>query len=93
MRNTKYSNFQAARRGNVTVLVAVCLTGILGVTAIAVDGGLLLANRRAAQAAADAGALAAAIQTFTDWPSQTSVQQGLDPSGTARSSRHENRPR
>jgi len=55
------------RRGVVAVLIALVLTGLLGVTAIAVDGGLLQDNRRRVQAAADAAAMAAAAQMFAEY--------------------------
>ncbi|HBI42056.1 MAG TPA: hypothetical protein DDY78_04245 [Planctomycetales bacterium] len=70
------------RRGIVAVLVAVSLVAILGVVAIALDGGLLLDNRRSVQAGADAAALAAAEDFYANW----STNQGLDLSGTARAS-------
>jgi hypothetical protein len=67
------------RRGTVAVLVALCLTLLVAITAIALDGGLLLDSRRRAQAAADAAALAAACDLFKSYP----VNAGLDPGGTA----------
>src|SRR5215831_17708785 len=70
---------QQRRRGTVAVLVAICLTVILGIVAIAVDGGLLMEDRRQVQAAADAAALAAAIDLYNNY----STNYGLDPSGTA----------
>jgi hypothetical protein len=59
--------------------VAVCLTVLIAVTAIALDGGLLLDSRRRAQAGADAAALAAAADLFNRYP----VNGGTDPGGTA----------
>src|SRR5438876_713686 len=67
------------RRGIITVLIAVCLVSSLGVVAIALDGGLLLDNKRCVQAAADAAALAAAEDLYANW----STNKGLDVSGTA----------
>jgi hypothetical protein len=67
------------RKGVVAVLVAVCLTALLGFVAIALDGGMLLDNRRRVQAAADAAALAAAEDLYLNWR----TNQGLDPQGTA----------
>jgi Putative Flp pilus-assembly TadE/G-like len=61
------TNPQARRRGIVAVLVAVLLTGVLGVVAIAVDGGMMQDNRRRVQAAADAAALAAAAQMYAEY--------------------------
>ena len=70
------------RHGKVVVLVAVCLTGMLGVAAIAVDGGMLMSDRRQAQRAADSAALAAAVDLFTHW----NKNAGQDKGGTARES-------
>ena len=58
--NRRHSRRLSPRRGVVVVLIAVCLVVILAFVAIAVDGGGLLELRRAAQATADAAALAAA---------------------------------
>ena len=70
------------RRGIVVPLVAVLLVVLLGVAAIAIDGGLLLTDRQQAQKAADAAALAGAIDLFTNFD----ANQGTDPSGTAAAS-------
>jgi len=67
------------RRGTVAVLAALCLTGILGFAALSLDAALLHQDRRAAQAAADAAALAAAGNLFANWR----ANQGLDPAGAA----------
>jgi Flp pilus assembly protein TadG len=67
------------RKGVVAVLVAICLTVLLGFVAIALDGGLLMDNRRRVQAAADVAALAAAESLYLNWR----TNQGLDPSGVA----------
>lgn len=48
------------QRGQSLVLVALMLVAFLGILALAIDGGTLLSNRRAAQNSADAGALAGA---------------------------------
>jgi hypothetical protein len=71
-----------ARRGSVTALVAVCLTVMITVVAIAVDGGMLLTNRRQAQTVADAAALAAAGDLYKNW----AKNQGADPQGAAAAS-------
>jgi hypothetical protein len=52
------------RDGTVAVVVAVCLTGLLAVIALALDGGAFLDKRRQAQAASDAAALAAASELY-----------------------------
>src|SRR5437763_1432711 len=55
------------RGGNVAAVTAVCLIGILGVTALTMDGGLLMDKRRQVQAAADAAALAGASDLYYNW--------------------------
>ncbi len=67
------------RKGKVVVLVAFALLGLLGVTAIAVDGGLGMGDRQRAQAAADASALAAANVLY----SGALTNNGLDSGGAA----------
>jgi hypothetical protein len=51
---------QKLEKGQVIPLVVVMLFAIIGMTALILDGGSVLSNRRTAQAAADAGALAGA---------------------------------
>jgi Flp pilus assembly protein TadG len=64
----------------VLLVVALALLGLLGIVAIALDGGLLLSERRHAQAVADAAALAAAADLYKNY----AANQGLDPNGTAK---------
>jgi hypothetical protein len=71
-----------ARRGSVVTIVAICLTAILAIVALVLDGGLLLDERRQTQTAADAAALAAAVDLFTNYP----AKGGVDASGTAKES-------
>jgi hypothetical protein len=66
----------------VAILVALCLTALLGAVAIAVDGGVLMEERRHAQAAADAAALAAAADLFKHYR----TGNGQDAGGTAKTS-------
>jgi hypothetical protein len=70
------------RVGAVTVLVTVSLVTIIAIVAIALDGGMLLDNRRSVQAAADAAALAAAEDLYAKW----SDNQGLDVGDKAKAS-------
>src|ERR1700722_7028406 len=70
------------RRGAVVVLVAICLIAILGIVALALDGGMLLDQRRRVQAAADASALAAADDLFNNYV----ANNGSDVGGTAEAS-------
>ncbi|HXG12066.1 MAG TPA: pilus assembly protein TadG-related protein [Gemmataceae bacterium] len=76
------SKQRASRRGAVAIWVAVCLTVLLGIVAIALDGGSLLSERRHAQAVADAAALAAACDLYDNYW----LNSGDDPSGTAKAS-------
>src|SRR5262245_56932377 len=66
-------------RGAIVVLVAVCMAVLLSFVAITIDGGGLLDQRRRAQAAADAAALAGAEDLFRNTP----TSHGVDTSGTA----------
>jgi Flp pilus assembly protein TadG len=63
-----------SRRGIVLVLVAVLLPVVIGVMALALDGGLLYLQRQKAQSVADAAALAGAYQLYNG--SNFSVAQG-----------------
>ena len=56
------------RRGVVVVLMAMMLFIVLGVMAIALDGGMVRDNHRKVQGACDAAALAAACQLFVNYP-------------------------
>jgi hypothetical protein len=52
----------------------------MGFVAVAIDGGLLQHDRRIAQSTADAAALAAAAELYSNY----ALTQGLDPTGSAR---------
>lgn len=67
------------RRGSVAATTAVFMVLLVGITAIALDGGTLLGERRHAQGTADAAALAAAGDLYKNW----NTAQGVDSSGTA----------
>jgi len=73
------------RAGNVSVVVAVALIGILSVVALSLDGGLMVDKRRQVQSAADAAALAAADDLYLHWYTTrlSGGQSGLDWNGTA----------
>ncbi len=71
-----------ARRGMVAAQIAVSLTALMAMLAMVTDGGLLLAERRHAQATADAAALAAASDLYVN----RSTNSGTDPNGTAKAS-------
>ena len=74
----------ASRRpGNITALVVVMLVVLVGFTAIALDGGLLFDNKRRVQSAADAAAMAAATETFRNYPAIKANPATPDPGGQA----------
>jgi hypothetical protein len=84
MRLLQFSTRSGTRRGAVTPLVALCLMFMLpAIVALAVDGGMLLTERRRAQATADAAAMAAACVLYDYYP--VDQGQGLvgNPSGAA----------
>src|SRR5262249_28785131 len=70
----------ARRRGVVIILVALSLVALISIVALALDGGTLLAERRQAQATADAAALAAASDLFYNYWTYS----GADVGGTAK---------
>ena len=74
------------RRGNVAVLTAASLIALVGITAIAVDGGLLLDDYGRVQSAADTAALAAAADLYANYL----TGNGLDPNHTASQSATDN---
>jgi hypothetical protein len=71
---------QRRRRGAVVVLVALLLVALLGMTAVAVDAGFLQEERRHAQGAADAAALAGATVFFNNYQ-QMVATNGYGPIG------------
>src|SRR5262249_38917820 len=66
---------RAARRGAVAAQVAVCMAGMVLVTALVLYGGVATTERRHAQSAADAAALAAAVHLYNNRTSITSTTQ------------------
>jgi hypothetical protein len=75
---------RARRRGLVAILVALILTGLLGVVAISLDGGMMQDNRRRVQAAADAAVMAAAGQLYANYPAILASNSTItDPGGYA----------
>lgn len=70
------------RRAAVTPLTVLSLSLLVGVVALAVDGGTLMEARRHVQAAADAAALAGADDLYANYL----TNQGIDSNGTAQAS-------
>jgi hypothetical protein len=66
----------------VAAQVVLSLSALMAMLAVVADGGLLLVERRHAQATADAAALAAASDLYFYWYTNS----GLDPGGTASAS-------
>jgi len=56
------------RSGKTLILFALLLPVLLGLVGLVVDGGLVMANMRVLQNAADAAALAAAVDLKKHWP-------------------------
>lgn len=67
------------RRGAIAVFVVISLLVLLGVVAIAADGGVMLAEKRQVQAGADAAALAGVADLMKHFGSNA----GFDPDDTA----------
>jgi hypothetical protein len=51
-----------SERGQALILIALAIVALLGMTGLAIDGGMVMADRRASQNAADNAALAAAYR-------------------------------
>lgn len=68
------------RRGTVVVLVAIGLVPLLGIMAIALEGGYLMTERRRVQATSDAAVLAAADMLYRNYV----AYKGLDLNNEAR---------
>src|SRR5262245_22351435 len=68
------------RRGTIIVILAIFMVPLVAILAIGLDGGLLMGERRRAQAAADASAYAAAGLLYKNYQ----TNRGLDPSNTSK---------
>jgi hypothetical protein len=64
------------RSGAVLAQVALAMTALAGVLAVVLDGGMMLTERRRAQAVADAGAMAAAADLFARYLTSGGVDSG-----------------
>jgi hypothetical protein len=65
-------------RGQVLVIIALALVGLLAFTALAIDGGMVYSDRRHAQNAADAAALAGALSKANQGTDAEAIQAALD---------------
>ncbi|MGE5073357.1 MAG: Tad domain-containing protein, partial [Anaerolineae bacterium] len=61
--------------GQALILIVFAIVGLVGLTGLAVDGGLTYSDRRRAQNAADNSALAAALAGFRDRDPVTVAKQ------------------
>jgi hypothetical protein len=66
LRGVHPMNAHSTERGQVLILIAIGIVGIIGLVALAVDGGNAFADRRAAQNAADSAAYAATLAYVND---------------------------
>ena len=81
-------NIRKSERGQALILIALAIIGLLGLTALAVDGGVTYSDRRKAQNAADASALDAALAKIRggNWQSEgiaRAASNGFDNNGTS----------
>jgi hypothetical protein len=79
MRLTHLPPSHPRRTGKVIAWLVLSMAVIIGIVALTLDGGRMLEERRRVQAAADAAALAAGANLYSNWWSY----QGLDHGGTA----------
>ena len=89
MLRLKKSAAAKSRRGNVTILVTISISLLVGIVALTLDGGLLQDNKRRLQNAADGAALAAANKIFINYPTIAS-SNNADPGGQASAAAFEN---
>ena len=69
-----HTSIKSSEQGQIIVLIVVTLFIMIALAALVVDGGNLYLNRRAAQTAADAAALAGAYERCANKGSQTAVE-------------------
>lgn len=63
-----------SERGQVLVLIALAIVGLVGITGLAIDGSMILADRRHAQNAADTAALAGALAKIQAQETMTEIE-------------------
>jgi len=83
MRNRKINNEQ----GQAMVLLVLVIVGLLGALALAVDGGMILYDRRSAQNAADAAAMAGGYERANNpWVTSAVLSPTVQAAGHSRAS-------
>ena len=70
-------NVKTSEKGQALILIVLAIVGLLGLTALAVDGGVAYSDRRQAQNTADAAALDAALAKVRGGDVTTIVNEGL----------------
>ncbi len=81
-------NTKKNERGQALILIVLAIVGLIGLTALAVDGGMAYSERRQSQNAADSSALAAALviaHEGTTWQAEgfaRALSNGFDNNGT-----------
>ncbi len=75
--------YKSSEKGQVLILIAFAMIGLVGFSALAIDGGRTLSDRRHAQNAADNAALAAALakvrgQNYTTAANARATSNGFD---------------
>lgn len=81
---------QGAKRGQALIIIALALVGIIGIVGLVVDGGHVFLDRRNAQNAADAAALASALsrikgQNWVEAAISSAAQNGYNNDGVTNS--------
>jgi len=73
--NTKSGHVE---KGQSLIIIALTITAFFAMLALVIDGGISYANRRSAQNAADAGALAGAYTLCNGYGSNAAISQAID---------------
>jgi len=73
-----------SERGQALVIIALAIIALVAMTGLAIDGGNAYSDRRHAQNAADASALAAGLARVRENPSQTTLTSTVEAAGLAR---------
>jgi len=81
---------KTSERGQALVLIALAIIGLIGITALVVDGGNAFLDRRAAQNAADSAAMASGLarirgENYVQRAFDSAAQNGYDNNGVTNS--------
>jgi hypothetical protein len=66
-----------SQKGQALILIALAIVGLVGFSALAIDGGRVLSDRRHAQNAADTAALAAALEKIQSNSNPNAITEAL----------------